>query len=98
MTCKPPSACSVYVRTNRSTAILSSFDARLVKLEKSILPLYTSTQVLTRRANSTYLGCFVRLYIKMLAPLDIDSALLKIDEIASYHEGVAAEEALILRG
>ena len=31
-------------------------------------------------------------------PTDIESALQKIDEIASYHEGVAAEEALILRG
>ncbi|KAM5541886.1 hypothetical protein V8D89_004615 [Ganoderma adspersum] len=66
--------------SQRMTSILSSFDARLVKLEKSILPLYTSTQVLTRRSNN------------------IESALQKIDEIASYHEGVAAEEALILRG
>ncbi|PSS18880.1 hypothetical protein PHLCEN_2v3195 [Hermanssonia centrifuga] len=61
-------------------AILSSFDTRLVKLEKSILPLYNSTQVLTRRANN------------------IESALLKIDEVASNQEGIAAEEALILRG
>ncbi|OSD02576.1 hypothetical protein PYCCODRAFT_1435235 [Trametes coccinea BRFM310] len=66
--------------SQRMTSILSSFDTRLVKLEKSILPLYNSTQVLTRRANN------------------IESALQKIDEIASYHEGVAAEEALILRG
>ncbi|EMD34621.1 hypothetical protein CERSUDRAFT_86027 [Gelatoporia subvermispora B] len=66
--------------SQRMTSILSSFDNRLVKLEKSILPLYTSTQELTRRAKN------------------IDSALLKIDEIASYQEGVAAEEALILRG
>ncbi|PIL26853.1 hypothetical protein GSI_11033 [Ganoderma sinense ZZ0214-1] len=66
--------------SQRMTSILSSFDARLVKLEKSILPLYTSTQLLTRRSNN------------------IESALQKIDEIASYHEGVAAEEALILRG
>ncbi|KAH9848985.1 Cullin repeat-like-containing domain protein [Lenzites betulinus] len=66
--------------SQRMTSILSSFDTRLVKLEKSILPLYTSTQVLTRRANN------------------VESALQKIDEIASYHEGVAAEEALILRG
>ena len=29
---------------------------------------------------------------------DIESALLKIDEIASNQEGIAAEEALILRG
>ena len=29
---------------------------------------------------------------------DIDSALLKIDEVASNQEGIAAEEALILRG
>lgn len=35
-----------------SPAILSSLDGRLIKLEKSILPLYTSTQVLTRRGNS----------------------------------------------
>ncbi|KAI0634684.1 Cullin repeat-like-containing domain protein [Trametes polyzona] len=66
--------------SQRMTSILSSFDTRLVKLEKSILPLYNSTQVLTRRANN------------------IESALQKIDEIASYQEGVAAEEALILRG
>ena len=29
---------------------------------------------------------------------DIDKALLKIEEVASNHDGVAAEEALILRG
>jgi hypothetical protein len=29
---------------------------------------------------------------------DIEKALLKIDEIASNQEGIAAEEALILRG
>ncbi|OBZ78174.1 Exocyst complex protein EXO70 [Grifola frondosa] len=66
--------------SQRMTSILSSFDTRLVKLEKSILPLYNSTQLLTRRANN------------------IESVLQKIDDIASYQEGVAAEEALILRG
>jgi len=29
---------------------------------------------------------------------DIDRALLKIDEVASSHEGIAEEEGLILRG
>jgi hypothetical protein len=29
---------------------------------------------------------------------DIESALQKIDEVASNQEGIAAEEALILRG
>ncbi|TFY62077.1 hypothetical protein EVJ58_g4095 [Rhodofomes roseus] len=62
------------------TSILSSFDARLVKLEKSILPLYNSSQILTRRAKN------------------IESALNKIDEIHAYQEGIAAEEALVLRG
>ncbi|OSX63736.1 hypothetical protein POSPLADRAFT_1169154 [Postia placenta MAD-698-R-SB12] len=66
--------------SQRMTTILSSFDTRLVKLEKSILPLYNSTQLLTRRARN------------------IESALGKIDEIASYQEGIAAEEALVLRG
>ncbi|KAK7685041.1 hypothetical protein QCA50_011877 [Cerrena zonata] len=66
--------------SQRMTSILSSFDTRLVKLEKSILPLYNSTQLLNRRAGH------------------IESALLKIDEIASNQEGIAAEEALILRG
>lgn len=66
--------------SQRMTSILSSFDTRLVKLEKSILPLYNSTQILTKRGNN------------------IESALSKIDEIASNQEGIAAEEALILRG
>jgi hypothetical protein len=34
------------------TAILTNFDTRLVKLEKSILPLYNSTQKLKQRAHS----------------------------------------------
>ncbi|EIM89544.1 exocyst complex component exo70 subunit [Stereum hirsutum FP-91666 SS1] len=38
--------------SQRMTTILSSLDGRLIKLEKSILPLYTSTQVLTRRGNN----------------------------------------------
>ncbi|KAJ6529055.1 Cullin repeat-like-containing domain protein [Mycena vulgaris] len=66
--------------SQRMTSILTSFDTRLAKLEKSILPLYTSTQILNRRANN------------------IEKALLKIDEVASNQEGIAAEEALILRG
>lgn len=33
-------------------AILTSFDTRLIKLEKSVLPLYNSTQILNRRAKS----------------------------------------------
>ncbi|KAG6819844.1 hypothetical protein H0H93_008047 [Arthromyces matolae] len=35
-----------------STAILDSFDTRLAKLEKSILPLYTATQILNRRVSN----------------------------------------------
>ncbi|KAJ7703889.1 exocyst complex component, exo70 subunit [Mycena rosella] len=66
--------------SQRMTSILNSFDTRLAKLEKSILPLYTSTQMLNRRASN------------------IEKALLKIDEVASNQEGIAAEEALILRG
>ncbi|KAL0565578.1 exocyst complex component exo70 [Marasmius crinis-equi] len=66
--------------SQRMTSILNSFDTRLAKLEKSILPLYSSTQILNRRASN------------------IEKALLKIDEVASNHEGIAAEEALILRG
>lgn len=30
--------------------------------------------------------------------LDIEKALMKIDDMASNQEGIAAEEALILRG
>lgn len=32
--------------------VLDSFDVRLAKLEKSILPLYTATQILNRRKSS----------------------------------------------
>ncbi|KAI0030280.1 Cullin repeat-like-containing domain protein [Vararia minispora EC-137] len=38
--------------TQRMTSILSSFDGRLVKVDKAILPLYTSSQMLTKRANN----------------------------------------------
>ncbi|KAF8886743.1 exocyst complex component exo70 subunit [Infundibulicybe gibba] len=38
--------------SKRMTTILDNFDTRIAKLEKSILPLYTSTQVLNRRANN----------------------------------------------
>ena len=33
-----------------------------------------------------------------MVAVDIEKALLKIDEVASNQEGIAAEEALILRG
>ncbi|KAF5389705.1 hypothetical protein D9757_005962 [Collybiopsis confluens] len=62
------------------TSILNSFDTRLARLEKSVLPLYNSSQILNRRASN------------------IEKALLKMDEVASNQEGIAAEEALILRG
>ncbi|KAF8067460.1 exocyst complex component, exo70 subunit [Lyophyllum atratum] len=66
--------------SQRMISILDSFDTRLAKLEKSILPLYTSTQILNRRASN------------------IDKTLLKIDEVGSNQDGIAEEEALILRG
>ncbi|KAF8325711.1 Cullin repeat-like-containing domain protein [Amanita rubescens] len=38
--------------SRRMISVLDSFDTRLAKLEKSILPLYTSAQVLTRRTQN----------------------------------------------
>lgn len=38
--------------SQRMISILNGFDSRLAKLEKSILPLYTSSQVLNRRASN----------------------------------------------
>ncbi|TDL27127.1 hypothetical protein BD410DRAFT_895020 [Rickenella mellea] len=61
-------------------SILTNFDSRLSKLEQSIRPLHSSTQLLTRRAGN------------------IESTLQRIDEVASRQDGIAAEEALILRG
>ena len=56
-------------------AILTSFDSRLVKLEKSILPLYTSTQILTKRGNSmSRTPCLVPISDEQP---DIESALSK---------------------
>lgn len=68
-----------------------------MKVEKSILPLYNSTQVLNRRGNSKLLECYASVPFINFNP-DIESALQKIDEVASNQEGIAAEEALILRG
>ncbi len=77
-------------------AILSGFDTRLAKLEKAILPLYNSTQLLTRRGNRK--SFVYSLLLQTYKLVDIESALQKMDEIASNQEGIAAEEALILRG
>ncbi|EDR01299.1 exocyst complex component, exo70 subunit [Laccaria bicolor S238N-H82] len=66
--------------SKRMTTILDSFDTRIAKLEKSILPLYTAAQILNRRRSN------------------IDETLAKINDVASNHEDLAAEEALILRG
>jgi exocyst complex component 7 len=77
-------------------AILTSFDTRLIKLEKSVLPLYNSTQILNRRAKSA--SPRLAEYRNLIDTIDIEKALVKIDEVASNQEGIAAEEALILRG
>ncbi|TDL22018.1 hypothetical protein BD410DRAFT_771026 [Rickenella mellea] len=66
--------------SQRMISILTNFDSRLNKLEQSIRPLHSSTQLLTRRAGN------------------IESTLQRIDEVASRQDGIAAEEALILRG
>lgn len=66
--------------SKRMISLLESFDSRLAKLEKSILPLYTATQVLNRRGAN------------------IDRTILRMEEVASNHEGVAEEGGLILRG
>ncbi|KZO98107.1 exocyst complex component exo70 subunit [Calocera viscosa TUFC12733] len=66
--------------SQRMTNILSKFDTRLIRLEKSISPLHSSTQSLTRISDN------------------IDKTIQAIDRIAARQEGVAAEEALILRG
>lgn len=87
----------LFFSISTTLAILTSFDNRLVKLEKSILPLYTSTQILTRRGNSQFSNpC--RFILNPYKISDIESALQRIDEVASNQEGIAAEEALILRG
>ena len=38
--------------TKRTTSMLNSFDARLAKLETYIMPIHSSTQVLTRTNNN----------------------------------------------
>ncbi|KAF8148207.1 exocyst complex component, exo70 subunit [Crassisporium funariophilum] len=38
--------------SKRMTTILDSFDTRIAKLEKSILPLYTASQILNRRRSN----------------------------------------------
>ena len=42
--------------SQRMTSILTNFDSRLIRLEKSILPLHKSTQSLTKLAESTWIN------------------------------------------
>lgn len=83
--------------SQRMTSILTSFDSRLVRLEKSILPLHKSNQSLSQLADSE-LSRFSAAILSFLNKPDIEATLQSIDRIAGDQEGVAAEEAMILRG
>ena len=78
-------------------AILTNFDTRLVKLEKSILPLHSSTQLLNRRVASEC-QCNIRLSTRTYLRADIDSTLSLIDEMSGARDDLVAEEGVILRG
>lgn len=41
-----------FLRNSSDPDVLDSFEARVEKLEKSILPLYTATKILNRRKSS----------------------------------------------
>jgi exocyst complex protein 7 len=80
-------------------AILDSFDTRLAKLEKSILPLYTATQILGRRRNSELFNQ-PRLQEGLEAYMvpDIDKTLERMEDLANTRQDLAVDESLILRG
>ncbi|KIK41469.1 hypothetical protein CY34DRAFT_805985 [Suillus luteus UH-Slu-Lm8-n1] len=69
------------------------FDTRIVKFEKSILPLHNSTQEFKQRAIVGYQPRLLRKWdLTGFGYTDVDCALLKIDEVASSQDGIAVEE------
>jgi len=79
-------------------AILDSFDTRLGKLEKSILPLYTATQILSRRRNSKWTKDVHWKELRLTWLPDIDKTLEKIEDLANNQQDLSVDESLILRG
>lgn len=78
--------------------ILAKFDSRLVKLEKTIRPLHTATQSLTRLATSTSKYFKLKRVFYLKHKLDIDRTMESINAMASEKQDVVAEENLVLRG
>lgn len=85
-------------RVSYLLAILDSFDGRLAKLEKSILPLYTASQILNRRRNSKSLPLHVISILVTVGLIDIGKTLSSLREMSFNKEDLAADEATILRG
>jgi hypothetical protein len=90
--------------SDRLTGMLSSFDEKLVRLEKGVTSIHKSTGGLTRvnRSESCFLSsrCTTGLFAHLMLFLhtDIQAALSQIDIVLSHHDLVDREELGIKRG
>ena len=89
--------------------ILSSFDSRLSKLEKSILPVHRETVDLQRRQKSILQKLLRQVSPPPLLPIlftqlflncqpDIDKVLRSFDNVISYHNVASSEDQDIRDG
>jgi len=74
--------CLLYNFSLTWLAILDSFDTRLAKLEKSILPLYTAAQILNRRSHSMQ-----AIYIKCSEIVDVFMARYRSGIVQNRRDG-----------
>jgi exocyst complex protein 7 len=86
--------------TDKMTSMLSDFDDRLAKLEKSLVPIYKQTGRLTRVSKSerASLGRQVGMRADGALDADLEATLRSIDGLLGHHDLVERESLLIAKG
>lgn len=67
--------------------ILDSFDGRLTKMDKTIMPVYKKTKQLTalQESKGTTYNCTCIDTCTLSLSLDIDSTMTKLQQVIDYH-------------
>ncbi len=84
-------------------SILTSFEERLAKLEKTILPVYTETKNLQQKQESKMYNFYLLFktsnsYFIFFSYADIDKTLANLDHVISYYSVSKEVEPVIKEG
>ena len=84
--------------TGGMVTILTSFEERLAKLEKTILPVYNETKYLQQKQESMAGILYLLTHADSLSSADIDKTLAALDHVISYYSVSKEVEPIIKDG